>query len=363
MKFYKVHIWKLLLIILYLFQIISCSRWLNSDKAISKENISKTTKVYKSVDPFEFALWNIKNNTDLFQKYLPESMEIIIESDLKNMKEALVIGEATIDGKEFKVTYDLEKTVLIDNSYKIPFLLENRTDDISITDELIWYPTENNAGLLLSFDDNTFDPWLQYFEIFDKYNVKVTFFVHGSHASAKLVNFCNKALSRGHDIGFHTIHHYNLNKVSHATFMKETIEGAESFNKAGIPLSSFAYPYGRSLPWMKEILSVVFPIRRGFERDMYFYNLQTIGNGYIISKSIDNITYKTNEEFEKGISLLLLIAKFTDNIFLPLTTHTISDTVSWGISASRLEFLINKTNELKLKFYTYREIKDIFYKS
>jgi len=352
-----------LLLVLSFFQ-MSCFRQ-PAVVDIPKKNKFELSLTQEPFDAFEFVLWHIKTDTSLFQKYLHESTVIIPEKKLGKMEEALVIGEVIIHGKEFKVTYNLAKAVLVDeNSYQIPFLLENLTDEISKSDKLIWHPTDNDSGVLLSFDDRTLDSWMQYFDMFEGYGAKATFFVFGrpesrGNNSMNLAKFCNNALNRGHDIGFHTVNHYNLTKVSRSTSVNETIEGAKNFINAGIPISAFAYPYGLSLPWLNETLSPVFPTIRGFKGDVYFYNLQTIGNGYIVSKTIDNILYRNNEEFENEIRLLLLITKFTGNIIIPLTTHDISDTALWGIKPSHLEFLLGTIQELKLKFYTYHEIRQL----
>jgi len=282
---------------------------------------------------------------------------------IESVKEATVASEVLFDGKQYKVTYYLADVVLIrEQSYQIPFLLENLTDNISISDEFIWHPADNDSGVLLSFDDFFLNSWMHYFDMFEKYGAKVTFFVQGrpelrGDNSVTLADFCTQAMSRGHDIGFHTLSHANLTKVSHDVFINETIAGAQNFKKAGIPLSAFAYPFGMSLPWMNETLSPVFLVLRGFDRDTHFYDAETINNGYLVSKTIDNTIYLNNEEFENEMRLLLLIAKFTGNVIIPLTSHEISDAAQWGIKPSRLEFLLRSIQQLKLRFYTYRDIR------
>jgi len=333
MKFNQTVVIKLL--ILLCFFCISCAGY-------SKTTIHEIVLETFSEEPFE----SVHNN----KKYI------------ENIKEALVTSEAVINGKQFKITYYLAKVVLInEQGYQIPFLLENLTDNISTSDVFIWHPTDNDSGVLLSLDDFTLNSWLHYFDVFDKYGAKVTFFVQGrpelrGDNVVSLAEFCNNALKRGHDIGFHTLSHANLTKVPHDVFISETIAGAQIFSKAGIPLSAFAYPFGLSLPWMNETLSPVFRVLRGFDRDTHFYDMQTVNNGYIISKTIDNTIYPNNEEFESEMRLLLLIAKFTGNVIIPLTSHEISDAAQWGIKPSRLEFLLGTIQHLKLKFYTYRDI-------
>ena len=360
------------LLIIFSFLQISCaSQFINRTA-----NMNEVMHTIKQPDSFEYALWNIKNNTTLFQKYIKENTEVIPETGLKNIEDARVTGESLIDGKKFRVTYDLANAVLDDkNTFKIPFLLENLTDGVYRNDELIWNPVEDNAGLLLSFDDDYFDSWRKYFELFDSYGARVTFFVQGGLIQGGLMqgglmqgglvqggttvieDFCKEALRRGHDLGFHTVNHKDLTKVSNNVFISETIEGAESFFKAGISFSAFAYPFGFSAFWMHEALAPVFKITRGYGVNIRFYNSRTAGSGYIVSKAIDNIIYPDNQKFESDIRLMLFVTKFSGNSIIPFTSHDFSDTAQWGIKPSRLEFLLKTARELKLKFYTYREIQ------
>jgi peptidoglycan/xylan/chitin deacetylase (PgdA/CDA1 family) len=303
-------------------------------------------------------------NTPLIKKYIEGDIAVVSWTGFAKAEEILVKGEFRIDGDEYRVSYDLAGASQISKDrFRILFSMEDLTNGVSYSDELFWSPGNDEAGILLSFDDDYWHVWPQYFAMFDSYGVKATFFVQGgleadgSSTSGKkgLADFCAETLSRGHDLGFHSINHYDLTKVSQDVFHAETIEAAEVFSKAGIPLSAFAFPFGFSQPWMRETLAPVFPVSRGYGSNTRFYTAE-INSGYIISKAIDNIMYPDDSEFEKNISLILLITKFTGNSIVPFTTHDISDTVQWGIKPKRLEFLLKTIQELKLKSYTYSRI-------
>ena len=316
-------------------------------------------------DVFEYALLNIKRNTPLFQRSITNSSYIIPEAGFRNMEDIRVIGEALIEDKEFRVTYNLAGAVLTDNNtFQIPFLLENLTDNVSRHDDLVWHPADDKSGLLLSFDDNYFESWMQYLDIFDNHDAKVTFFVQGdlnadNDDSVFLEIFCRRALSRGHDLGYHTINHPNLTRISIEEFNSETIKAAKVFFNAGIHFNAFGYPYGFSETWMHEILSPVFHITRGYGSNTRYYNSQTIRNGYLVSKAIDNIMYPDNEKFEYDMRLILLLAKFSGDCIVPFTSHDFSD-AQWAITPARIEYLLRVTKELNLKFYTFSDIRQIF---
>jgi peptidoglycan/xylan/chitin deacetylase (PgdA/CDA1 family) len=206
---------------------------------------------------------------------------------------------------------------------------------------------KKTAGLLLSFDDNFTEVWEQYFDLFDRYAARATFFITGDYDP-----FCAAAEEQGHEIGYHTRRHLNLLKVSSQVFFEETIDAAESLRRRGLRLGSFAYPYGYSEPWMDEALGKYFFALRGFGATVHIYDAETIRTGLIVSKSIDNILYKSDAEFEADIDYMLGTIK-ADGGILPLTTHTIAADADWGIKAERLEYLLKTAAELGLHFYLY----------
>ena len=324
-------------------------------------------------EPFERALWNIKRDTPLFKKYIEGGAALLSGLGIEGAENISVKGESLIDGNEFRVTYDLANAIQIDKeNFYIPFFLEDLTDGVSRFDAIYWSPIENEAGLLLSLDDDYWNVWRRYFNVFDGFGAKITFFVQGSldpNVSANvnnssseevsLVDFCFEALGRGHDLGYHSINHPDLRSVSRETFNFETIEAAELFLRAGIPFSAFGFPFGFSEPWMRETLTPFFHFTRGYGTNIRFYDSETITNGYVISKAIDNIVFPDDEKFGNDIRLMLLATKFTGSHIIPFTTHDISDTAQWGITPERLEFVLKTAQELKLRFYTYRNAVSI----
>jgi peptidoglycan/xylan/chitin deacetylase (PgdA/CDA1 family) len=206
---------------------------------------------------------------------------------------------------------------------------------------------ERRAGLLLAFDDNFTEVWKQYFDLLDRYGARVTFFIQGDYDP-----FCAAAEERGHEIGYHTRSHLNLLKVPPGVFFDETIGGAEALRRHGLRLRAFAYPYGYSEPWMDEALGEYFSVLRGFGAALHIYDGDTIKAGIIASKSIDNILYKSDAEFEADITYMLETVK-SGGGFLPLTTHTIAADADWGIKPDRLEYLLKTATDLGLQFYRY----------
>jgi peptidoglycan/xylan/chitin deacetylase (PgdA/CDA1 family) len=319
------------------------------------EKIPRELPREKASGSFEQAILAVKANSPGVKKYfqLDEDSRLVIR------------GDCEIDGKIFLAIYDLGAADRNPGGgFRIPFLVEDAGAGVFSSDHLFWSPAEDETGLLLSFDDDYWQTWEKYFDLFDRFNARVTFFVQGAYQPAAhnagsagrgIADFCAEALGRGHDTGYHSVNHLDLTKVSREEFDSETSGGAENFLNAGIPFSAFAYPFGFSRPWMRDALAHVFALSRGYGVRFRLYDLEAIKEGYIVSKAIDNIIYPNDDDFERNIRLMLLAAKFIGGV-IPFTTHDISDSAQWGIKPGRLEFLLETAKELKLKFYTFGDL-------
>ncbi|MDR1466602.1 MAG: polysaccharide deacetylase family protein [Treponema sp.] len=237
---------------------------------------------------------------------------------------------------------DLSRTVLY-----VPFSIEDQ-ETHEIRTGVLEDEGAPNAGILLAFDDDYYESWERTFEVFDKFGAKVTFFVQGQPLA-----FCKAALKRGHDVGYHTIHHLNLAKVSEAQFLEECTAEVGVFRGAGVPLDSFAYPFGLYESWMSDTLLGYFKILRGYGVAFRIYDTSAV-RGFIASKALDNTLYKNDSEFKALTVLMLRAVKLIGGV-LPLTTHDVSVHADWGITPVRLEFLLKTAMDLKLKFYVYRD--------
>jgi hypothetical protein len=286
--------------------------------------------------PAEQAIRLIKADSPEIRKYA------VLEGDSITVKADM--GEAG------ELSYDLVNARQEGSRLLVDFSLVEKTSGITRQDTLVWEPgREDDAGILLAFDDAYMESWERYLDLFDQYGSRVTFFVQGD-----LSPFCSLASKRGHDIGYHTLNHADLRKVSREGFFRETLSAVRAFRDAGIPLVSFAYPFGFSEPWMHEALLGSFSVLRGYGVTFRIYDREAIRGHYISSRAIDNLLFKQDEDFEAAITLMLRTVKFIGRgSVLPLTTHDISDTAVWGIKPRRLEYLLRTAKALNLGFYCY----------
>jgi hypothetical protein len=286
--------------------------------------------------PIEQFAQRVKSNDPTLVKYFLQAEDSVIS--------------VMADWEPFRVIYDLRRArPLPDGRWEVDFTIQEAGSTDHLEDSLVWTIFPGDSGVLLSLDDDYFTTWREYFDFFDLYGARITFFVIGGYSP-----FCAEALARGHDIGYHSMNHLNLPRVSREEFFEETMGAVGSFREAGVPLRSFAYPFGFSEPWMREALAAAFTVQRGFGVRYHLYDREAVKAGYIASISIDNIIYKTDVEFEAALTMMLRTAKFIggDSI-VPLTTHTIGEHADWGISPRRLEFLFKTMGELNLRFYQY----------
>ncbi|MDR0636183.1 MAG: polysaccharide deacetylase family protein [Treponema sp.] len=333
--------------LLYISIFVVLASCASSRNAIRVEPEPVPSAPVEEPSPIDLAVRRVKQNQPDIHKYfmLDETADIIVMADL------------TEQAEDFHVVYDLVNAVpAADGSrFTVSFSISGKQSGETRDDTLEWLIREDQAGLLLSLDDDYKDVWTEYLDLFDQYGAKITFFVQG-----RLDPFCALALSRGHDVGYHSINHLNLPKVSREVFFEETTSDLGTFRDAGIPLNSFAYPYGLSEPWMHEELLHHFKILRGYGVTFRVYDAATIQRGYISSKAIDNTLYKQDAAFEAIITLMLRTIKFIGgDIVLPLTTHTITDEADWGIKPARLEYLLRMANQLQLKFYRYCDFEPL----
>ena len=291
----------------------------------------------RPLSPVEMAVILVKHNSHQLNKFffLDENRNIVVKADVE----------------AFDVIFDMGNVHDFKTGFLVPFVVISLETGESRQDVLFWRPEVSAAGILLSFDDDYTENWESYFDLFDYYGAKVTFFVQGEYCS-----FCNAALRRGHDVGYHSWNHLNLPTVSRDVFYTETLAQVPAFRNAGIPLDSFAYPFGLSQSWMHEELLRSFRILRGYGVTYRLYDRKTIREGYISSRAIDTILFREDRDFTDAVNIMLRTVKFVDgDLILPLTSHVISDNADWGIKPHRLDYLLNTTNILKLNYYLYRD--------
>jgi peptidoglycan-N-acetylglucosamine deacetylase len=119
------------------------------------------------------------------------------------------------------------------------------------------WPGDKKMGLSLTFDDARLSQADIGIPLFDRYDVKATFYISPASMLERL-DIWKKAVSNGHDIGNHSIHHPCTGNFPWARdralenytieIMKEELDSASRFINEflGIHPVSFAYPCGQT---------------------------------------------------------------------------------------------------------------------
>ncbi len=210
----------------------------------------------------------------------------------------------------------------------------------------------HQCGIVLAFDDYNPQNWEKYFDLFDQYDAKVTFFV----CCGEPTDFCYHAAERGHEIGFHTINHVDLLALSEDEVYEQAIAPIEVFREKGFELTSFAYPKGSYNEELNELLLQHYKVLRG----AWSYELVSkyqMRNGFVESLSIDNIHYNSDEEFEKAIDVIMAELDKNVGAVVGLYSHAI-DGGNWCVTEERLEYVLKKAHDMGIQFYTFKELQE-----
>lgn len=212
-------------------------------------------------------------------------------------------------------------------------------------------PQENPSGILLSFDDYYPDNWEANFDLFDKYDANVTFFVN----AVTPTDFCFKAVERGHEIGIHTASHMDLVDATEEEIYEEAIEPIEWFLADGIEVTTFAYPYGNYTDPLNELLLQYYKVLRGG----WHYELnakEDLKNGLVEARCIDNANFESDIRFKLIINKMLYEARWSEGTVVALYSHGI-EAGEWCITPERLEYILKRAKQLDLEFYTFNELQ------
>ncbi len=211
----------------------------------------------------------------------------------------------------------------------------------------------DQSGILLAFDDYNEGTWRQAMELFDKYDVNVTFFINAYEPT----DFCYDAIERGHEIAFHGAVHENMTDLSEQEVYDIAISPIEVFKENGIELTTFAYPGGAHNDALDEMLLPHYNILRG----AWYKEIHPkcdLRHGFIEAMPIDNYYYPTQESFETAIDSVLNEVSQTKGVVVCLYSHSVDDGGDWCIAWDKLEYLLKKAQEMNLQFYTFKELEE-----
>jgi hypothetical protein len=119
-----------------------------------------------SPSPLDELVRRVKNNDPELVKYFAQDEE----------------GTITVKAEagDCEILYDLSNArPAAPSLWEIDFSVYQAELGEIRRDTLLWKVPHDDSGILLSLDDSYEDQWRRYFDLFDRYEVKLTFFVIG----------------------------------------------------------------------------------------------------------------------------------------------------------------------------------------
>lgn len=262
------------------------------------------------------------------------------------------------------VTFDAYHSLIVKGNILIPY---SYTFNEKFGSSYAIYKILDNkkGGVLLSFDDYYNPNWNNILQMFDKYEVKATFFCSGNPKTRSGFKEFN-ALAQVYEmeVGYHTLSHKVMTKMSKDDVFKEAIEPLNYFKDLGINISTISLP-GGGIPENEDALELLlqnYKIVRasGLERINLYYTPEEISQGFIYGASFDQLFFENDESFRNMIKLRLVIAKLTGKIWPGfghyfLAEDEVKDDTRYTVKVENLKYMLTLINTLKLESYLYRD--------
>lgn len=154
--------------------------------------------------------------------------------------------------------------------YFLPFFKEQFSPPVYPRVSLATFKDNKDSAVCFTFDDGTRSVLTLVLPIFDEFSYKATILVNPETTTEKPANpwwgswqEWQEAARRGHEIGSHSFHHWDLTLISEDLLHKEI---GESFSvikaKIGVPPLSFAFPFDHAhAPSIKKVQEYYSAIR------------------------------------------------------------------------------------------------------
>jgi peptidoglycan/xylan/chitin deacetylase (PgdA/CDA1 family) len=118
--------------------------------------------------------------------------------------------------------------------------------------------------IIITFDDSHVDEWFEHGELFNKYNIKSTFFISRPHQlSEEQIGKLKTLVADGHEIGCHGMNHIMASEENQYQYIEtEIVPALQLLSDYGFTISSFAYPFGACTPYLDSVLRNYFTFIR-----------------------------------------------------------------------------------------------------
>lgn len=229
----------------------------------------------------------------------------------------------------------------------------------------------DQPGVVLTFDDRGNIPrWVEQIPLFARYGVRATFCIERPDMlTADQIKGLRKLIDAGHEIACHGYRHVRGIKMVEEDGLgfwveHEILSANEALRKAGIMVTSFAYPNSSNTAEMDAAIEPFFRhVRTGSgiprgktmaEADIFFTPLDEVATRFVLTgKGLDRATLQW---LEQELFPALERAKARNEI-LTVYAHDINEhSERHHIRPEMVELILKRMNELGLKSYTLSEL-------
>lgn len=219
----------------------------------------------------------------------------------------------------------------------------------------------DEAGIVLTFDDDRVDNWFTYLPLLDSSNVRATFYIcKYNRFTAEQKRKLSIIKSHGHEIAFHSTNHYNMEeyvyKYKHTIddmMMNEIEAGLKLMNRDGYYPATFAYPYGAHNGLFDKLLMRYFKSVRALNGTQDFTKslVRTGKNDVLYGLVID----KNGRRTDFDVISVLQSAKNNSSCAV-LVAHDINSAGRYSVTLERLQKIIAFVKANNMKYYTASDI-------
>ena len=227
---------------------------------------------------------------------------------------------------------------------------------------------EERVGVAFTFDDVSVDEWYAQRSLFQKYNIRATFFISNfDFLDSGKIEKLKVLASDGHEIACHGLQHENaLDCQTEDYINQEVMPALQILSDIGFEATAFAYPFGTSTSELDSCLLTYFKVLRkatyniqNTTIDKYDEIYANSGNYRVVNAMGIDYNYGiTEENFKIGIKRAR-----KNNEILILYAHIINTSKGdYTVAPEYLEKLFAMCQKHKVKSVTMSEMYDYFQK-
>lgn len=228
--------------------------------------------------------------------------------------------------------------------------------------------TRNAGGVCFSFDGAHVESWASHAQLFDKYNIKATFFISRPHKLTELqIKLLHNLCEKGHKVGCHGYNHKSIKDYGYNDtlfYAQEVNPGYRTLLSYGFAPVAFAYPFGLGSKTLDSLILQIYSAARWSTWNQTHARLDYIDEVYatpnnchsVNSMGIDCNYYNSQKMVTAGMSR----ARRRNQVLMLYATKIDESGTEYTVSAAYLETLFAAAQRLNLRSITIDQVSKHF---